>query len=844
MLHVTLRLLFLLLADLALNQGLNTYTSNDTYWRSTDIFIPQPNSIFGSIVLHRALKMEFDFIYYGKTSDDAFENVLRVGYDGVYTCKGAGLRYPAMFMESGDLMTLRVSNGGTKCWNSDAIQIYITKHRPYHVTVEFNRTWQYITLTERDSQQRIVVADKEISPAIDEHLFDTPMSVWFAESIPNVLTHAPNMTLSNITIVTWNPITPEPTPQPSTSPTPSPTLMPTTSTVSPTAAPTGTPTNDPTPSPTYSPTFAPTEAPTTLSPTRTPTQTPSTTPSTHPTSLPTKTPTSSTTSISTTITTITTTSALIAPNLTTTSTATISPTKATVIAREPTRSPLNEGQVVDTTAETKTPTTRTVLDYADNDAPLLQPTENNVFLILLPVLGFGCILCLFLCYFWRKWNSVHKMAAAAATHSPKVQQMLAQSPRLMNKAASGADDQTDILMEKDEVTEVTDVEDGRSLFNKMYDKARSKVDDVKYTVYDSSRGGGLVLPSHHEESWSSSAAAEQMYVPHTLPSTTQQPPSELELPTMEHNRSSNGSQLFVADSRRRGIGSSIAERFAFNKSRKASVLESDSQDVDASPNAYDLSLQHQVTVAISDDNGLKVGHHIFEMDKLRNSRVPERASPNNPLLGNLPSLPPPPHDQSEEGSNDDEEEDEDEEVNETMIDELAEQEPSGKVEHGRVPSRAALPPPATESCELRTPDLQLYGKAESVVNSDDKLQRVDDGDGDSDEMYAKGNAKETCAEFPQYFHHRPRPPQHLFNELEGKEGDGDYKWIEWTLRSCDDADWPRYLQNFKDNKVSDNRLNQLTEKDWLHLIPKIGPRNEFKMLWLQQERQRGRSLHL
>ena len=80
--------------------------------------------------------------------------------------------------------------------------------------------------------------------------------------------------------------------------------------------------------------------------------------------------------------------------------------------------------------------------------------------------------------------------------------------------------------------------------------------------------------------------------------------------------------------------------------------------------------------------------------------------------------------------------------------------------------------------------------------------------------------------------------------LHDTEGSGDYEWVEQSFKVSDDIEWRKYLKSFKDNKVSDHRLGQLNDNDWKALIPTIGPRDEFKALWMQWQRQRAQSMHL
>jgi len=57
-----------------------------------------------------------------------------------------------------------------------------------------------------------------------------------------------------------------------------------------------------------------------------------------------------------------------------------------------------------------------------------------------------------------------------------------------------------------------------------------------------------------------------------------------------------------------------------------------------------------------------------------------------------------------------------------------------------------------------------------------------------------------------------------------------YQWITMAFLQIDDQDWKQYVNNFKKNKVTENRLADLKNCDLKELIPKIGPRNSFERL--------------
>ena len=99
MLHKFTQISLLLLFECPNVMSVNTYTCNSTYWRSDSDFIPfKDNTPYGNISLHRALRMEYDFIYYGKTTSNEWEQVFRIGYGGDQKCNEQGTRFPSMYI--------------------------------------------------------------------------------------------------------------------------------------------------------------------------------------------------------------------------------------------------------------------------------------------------------------------------------------------------------------------------------------------------------------------------------------------------------------------------------------------------------------------------------------------------------------------------------------------------------------------------------------------------------------------------------------------------------------------------------------------------------------------------
>ena len=311
-----------------------------------------------------------------------------------------------------------------------------------------------------------------------------------------------------------------------------------------------------------------------------------------------------------------------------------------------------------------------------------------------------------------------------------------------------------------------------------------------------------------------------------------------------------------------------------NKNRKNSYIQSQSQS--QSNFGHDLELQHQVTVAISDRNGLKVG--VDDNDNNDEKKVNNLPQPRPEIMydGDLEG-----YDEANEtiiipdDNSDDEDEDEDLDIYHNVPP------PSSGPNHGSFPNLSRSRQNNNNNGQQRvfseprtfTPELELYGKGNDGLRNGSSVGlnsgsvpnlRYSNGvsanamlnDDDSDDLYGKGanplmspGLDGNNNNIPTRRHIPDKSLEALYNiphieEVHDTEGSGDYEWIEQSLKVCDDIEWRKYLKNFKDNKVSDHRLGQLNENDWKDLIPKIGPRNEFKALWMQWQRQRAQSMHL
>eukprot|EP01084_Bolivina_argentea_P245989 411760_1 len=73
-------------------------------------------------------------------------------------------------------------------------------------------------------------------------------------------------------------------------------------------------------------------------------------------------------------------------------------------------------------------------------------------------------------------------------------------------------------------------------------------------------------------------------------------------------------------------------------------------------------------------------------------------------------------------------------------------------------------------------------------------------------------------------------------QIQLENTDDKYSLIRSALKQHCGSDWEQYLANFKNEEVTDSRINMLNEKILKELIPKIGPRMEFQQ-WMEQQTQ-------
>ena len=219
---------------------LNTYSSNNTFWQSTSPFIPTFNQSYGEIILHKNLKIEFDFIHYGSITGEEWSHILRIGHGGPKKdCSGRGSRFPGIFIHHTEIDRLYITislSGSNQCWNGILeIDIPLIIGSKYHVMIQFNETYEYVSFNYDQYENQ-----NWALPISQEFLYQ-PLSLWMSDEFGD----PPNITLSNMTVLTWDPYTPQPT------------LQPTVSTQSPSIS----PINDPTESPTSQPSYYPTRSP-------------------------------------------------------------------------------------------------------------------------------------------------------------------------------------------------------------------------------------------------------------------------------------------------------------------------------------------------------------------------------------------------------------------------------------------------------------------------------------------------------------------------------------------------------------------------------------------------------
>ena len=117
-------------------------------------------------------------------------------------------------------LSITISADNVKsCWDGNIPPFTLQKHQEYHVFIEFNETWRYVSI--HDGTETHIMANEERLASNDNVLY-TYMNMWMGTEH----SRSANITLFDVSVITWDPITPYATNNPSLSPTQYPTSTP------------------------------------------------------------------------------------------------------------------------------------------------------------------------------------------------------------------------------------------------------------------------------------------------------------------------------------------------------------------------------------------------------------------------------------------------------------------------------------------------------------------------------------------------------------------------------------------------------------------------------------------
>ena len=143
-------------------------------------------------------------------------------------------------------------------------------------------------------------------------------------------------------------------------------------------------------------------------------------------------------------------------------------------------------------------------------------------------------------------------------------------------------------------------------------------------------------------------------------------------------------------------------------------------------------------------------------------------------------------------------------------------------------------------------DVNLRGRGNSNLNvqslpmvpilNDGTIHEISEGEHSSDCSVDKGQGTTKAAD---YVDGKVEEDKADDDGQEGGDIEYEYKEIMNILRQCDALEWKEYLQNFKNHKITDDRLSFMidkgNDKDWDKLIPELGVRYQFISIWTDKQ---------
>lgn len=148
-------------------------------WTSTAPFIPHQSTSFGQIKLGYNLRMEFDFVFTGRSNiphQDQYEMFFRLGFDSELGtgCEGQSSRYPALWLSSNrDELYLSLSNRDS-CSTGYLLSGFgiLNEGISYHMVIEYDSNSLMVSIEDgngiwTDSWPRSATLDEHVGQYVD-----------------------------------------------------------------------------------------------------------------------------------------------------------------------------------------------------------------------------------------------------------------------------------------------------------------------------------------------------------------------------------------------------------------------------------------------------------------------------------------------------------------------------------------------------------------------------------------------------------------------------------------------------------------------------------------------------
>eukprot|EP01084_Bolivina_argentea_P118182 209739_1 len=181
---------------------LNKYeTDNDTYWMSTSLFTPIRGARYGGVKRRKSMYFSLNFQYYGKTTWDNWENILRIGNYGnanSYDCD------PSLFiLPSKNGLQISLSNKGD-CWFVIEKNYNLIQNVIYNLIIEYNQTYSTISTSTYNATTGQIIEPLHFISNTSRTNDNTSLGKFMDVIISDPLSVPANVLLSDIVIISYD----------------------------------------------------------------------------------------------------------------------------------------------------------------------------------------------------------------------------------------------------------------------------------------------------------------------------------------------------------------------------------------------------------------------------------------------------------------------------------------------------------------------------------------------------------------------------------------------------------------------------------------------------------------